>query len=347
MLPFLQYLRPICPKCSQPFPLIRSREDRKAYSEQLSRQGFFSTIWPEGIAVKCRQCGQTCKPKMNWSKAIWTIPLTIAAGFGVGYLLFIYIFAPMLKMVLQNMMLLILLVPLALVCGGLIGSIFGLGLAMSGYKMVPAETVSERQRLSKRQKIVIGIIYFGFLGAISAIGTGGWIAYTIKAVIYAVQWALIFSIYPFYWRKSKIGSVLLFVASIAILSLGSYFADWFDTKENGFVTKTYSNGTIYKGEMRRGDYQGKGKLLYSNGDVYEGDFKDGKFDGFGSYQWKGGTRTVGEYKNNKLNGKVKLYYENGDVFEGICKDGLKYCKGTFTGKEQSFVRNIDGSLDWR
>lgn len=72
-----------------------------------------------------------------------------------------------------------------------------------------------------------------------------------------------------------------------------------DDKEDGTI-KLYIDGVIrYDGEMKKGEYSGKGKYYYSNGQL----------------------RYDGEFKQSDYHGKGTLYDENGDV---IYKGNWKY-----------------------
>lgn len=75
-----------------------------------------------------------------------------------------------------------------------------------------------------------------------------------------------------------------------------------DDLPNGKVTVyyPYSDNLRYKGETKKGEYNGKGELYFESGEIkYKGDFKDNEFSGNGI-----------------------LYNENGDVIhDGKFKDG--------------------------
>ena len=64
----------------------------------------------------------------------------------------------------------------------------------------------------------------------------------------------------------------------------------------------WNNGNLrYEGEMKDGEYHGKGKLYCADGELqYEGEFKNSEYDGYGKlyyYDYYGKTVCIGEWKN--------------------------------------------------
>ena len=56
---------------------------------------------------------------------------------------------------------------------------------------------------------------------------------------------------------------------------------------NGKVNEYYYDTLIYEGNMKKGEYSGKGKAYYLDGTVeYEGEFKNGKYHGKGTFMMK-------------------------------------------------------------
>lgn len=68
---------------------------------------------------------------------------------------------------------------------------------------------------------------------------------------------------------------------------------------NGKVTEYYYDTLIYEGNMKKGEYSGKGKTYYLDGTVeYEGEFKNGKYHGKGTLYDEDGNKVYsGRWKN--------------------------------------------------
>ena len=47
------------------------------------------------------------------------------------------------------------------------------------------------------------------------------------------------------------------------------------------------NSEKYKGQIKNGQFNGKGKYMYKNGNFYEGEWKNGKQNGVGIFKNKG------------------------------------------------------------
>ena len=67
----------------------------------------------------------------------------------------------------------------------------------------------------------------------------------------------------------------------------------------GKVTEYYYDTLIYEGNMKKGEYSGKGKTYYLDGTVeYEGEFKNGKYHGKGTLYDEDGNKVYsGRWKN--------------------------------------------------
>ena len=83
----------------------------------------------------------------------------------------------------------------------------------------------------------------------------------------------------------------------------------------------YSNAKYVGKVNKKGQENGKGKMIWKNGDVYEGDWKNGKRTGKGKLTWKNGDKYEGYFKNDELDGEGTLEYSNGDIEVGIWKNG--------------------------
>lgn len=77
--------------------------------------------------------------------------------------------------------------------------------------------------------------------------------------------------------------------------------------QNGYGTKTYSNGNSYQGNFKNGKRHGKGKFKWPSGAMYDGNWVDGKREGQGQEILADGTIYVGEFQNDLKEGKGTLY----------------------------------------
>lgn len=81
-----------------------------------------------------------------------------------------------------------------------------------------------------------------------------------------------------------------------------------------------SNGDMYKGELFRGNFEGKGIYTFANGDYYEGGFKNGMIHGRG-FLSLGSVKTSyeGEFEQNSLKkgGEGKIIFGSKEIFSGV------------------------------
>ena len=92
----------------------------------------------------------------------------------------------------------------------------------------------------------------------------------------------------------------------------------------------YSDGSLYKGDIKNLLPNGQGTLALDDGSVYVGAFSDGKYSGNGSYTGADGTFYTGGYLNGKPHGQGTLRYADGSVYAGGFENGEKSGDGTFT-----------------
>lgn len=94
-----------------------------------------------------------------------------------------------------------------------------------------------------------------------------------------------------------------------------------------------NDSSVYEGELKDGEYNGKGKLTFPNRS-YEGEFKDGDFHGEGTLIFVDGTKIAGSWVKGRLNGRGTITMSDGKSLEGTfisgrCSDGvLRDKKGT-------------------
>jgi radial spoke head protein 1 len=103
------------------------------------------------------------------------------------------------------------------------------------------------------------------------------------------------------------------------------------TLENfsGFVPIQYSNGDVYKGNIKEGKRTGEAIYKYKSGANYEGNFCEDEFDRIGKLSYPSGEYYKGYFKNSKKEGEGMYYYKNGNSFSGIWENGVKNGFGTF------------------
>ena len=69
---------------------------------------------------------------------------------------------------------------------------------------------------------------------------------------------------------------------------------WKNGKCHGFGTKTFKNGTVYKGTWSEGRFE-VGKCTYPDKITYEGDWMEGKPHGYGIRSWPDGRKYEGKW----------------------------------------------------
>ena len=112
-----------------------------------------------------------------------------------------------------------------------------------------------------------------------------------------------------------------------------YMREIKDSQFNG-KGKLKSNNEDYEGDFVDGEKTGKGKITFKDGTIYEGNLNKGEFKGNGHMIWKNGYDYSCEFNGPLLNGKGKLTCPEGDVYEGDFK--IIY----FMGKENIFLVKI-------
>ncbi|GHU52735.1 hypothetical protein FACS1894132_03070 [Clostridia bacterium] len=132
-------------------------------------------------------------------------------------------------------------------------------------------------------------------------------------------------------KKSSVPLTFLAVGFIIVMSL--YSLGVIDMGGVTTVTeKKYSDFT-YTGEIKGGDFDGKGDITFADGSRYVGDFSGGRFNGKGIFyatDW----RYEGTFKNGEMTGQG-VVYANGDtltksadgVMEFISKQNWSYLGG--------------------
>lgn len=87
--------------------------------------------------------------------------------------------------------------------------------------------------------------------------------------------------------------------------------------------------STYKGELKAGRPDGKGRLVLRSGDVLEGQWRDGHLDGQGIRRSADGSRYEGAFKTGLEDGAGRLTRANGSIHDGSFRQGLPHGAGTF------------------
>ncbi len=124
---------------------------------------------------------------------------------------------------------------------------------------------------------------------------------------------------------------------------------------DGFGTLTFADGTTYTGYFEDGKYSSRldaagnisgGKLILADGSSYEGGFLGGVYHGEGTLSYADGSVFRGTFENGeRKNGKL-IYYD-GSTFEGEFKNDMRY-NGKYSWKsgesiEGYFENNMPAS----
>lgn len=113
------------------------------------------------------------------------------------------------------------------------------------------------------------------------------------------------------WGKSMQGWLILLVI-IGII----YLSRTNNSKKKTVVDFNLQKEDNYRGEIKDGKKNGKGKMIYANGDIYDGDWKNDKYEGKGKIIYSNGGFQEGNWKNGKLFGWGKSSFPNGPIYEG-------------------------------
>ena len=96
-----------------------------------------------------------------------------------------------------------------------------------------------------------------------------------------------------------------------------------------FMSKSYVDGSKYKGQFVNSKRHGLGIYYYSNGDIYGGHWANDVFDGEGFYIFNNGERYQGQLKAGKKHGQGRYFYANGRIYNGNWAFDNKNGKGSF------------------
>jgi hypothetical protein len=71
----------------------------------------------------------------------------------------------------------------------------------------------------------------------------------------------------------------------------------------GYGVFIWRNGDKYEGDWVNCLKEGKGHDTFNNGDSYKGEYKKGKFEGYGVYTWADNSYYEGYFVNGMKHGK--------------------------------------------
>ena len=103
-------------------------------------------------------------------------------------------------------------------------------------------------------------------------------------------------------------------------------------------------GIMYEGEIKNGKMSGKGIEKLNNGEVYEGEWENGTKNGHGIWRTYDGEEYVGLWKDGKKHGKGKTEFPNGDIYEGDYKDGKGNGKGVIKWSYSNEFDEYEGDI---
>ena len=82
------------------------------------------------------------------------------------------------------------------------------------------------------------------------------------------------------------------------------------------------DGSVYKGELRDGEYHGYGTLCFANRERYQGEWRRGLRHGVGTFTYSSGDIYNGEWRNHVPHGGGVFLYANGGKVNGTWKRGV-------------------------
>lgn len=95
---------------------------------------------------------------------------------------------------------------------------------------------------------------------------------------------------------------------------------------------TLPDGAKYEGDLVRGTFHGKGKLVWPDGHFYEGDFEFGQFHGEGVLK-TAVFRYEGQFTSGGATGEGEISYSNGDKYLGQVLEAVPHGHGVLTQRD--------------
>lgn len=133
-----------------------------------------------------------------------------------------------------------------------------------------------------------------------------------------------------YFSGEEVGTAKLDKSGKLTYSDGTvYVGDLSGGFRNGQGKLTYTDGSVYEGQFLNNEITGNGTFVYSSGDVYQGEFSDGEYNGFGTYKYADGRIYEGYYTDNMRNGQGKMTYADGSWYDGSYVNDARSGQGTY------------------
>lgn len=106
-------------------------------------------------------------------------------------------------------------------------------------------------------------------------------------------------------------------------------------------TVELSDGSVYRGEIRRDKFHGYGTLELENGQKYAGAWYRGRKEGIGTFSYPNGDSYSGEWRGDMPHGKGVYQYGNGGRVEGVWRNGmLRSGEGVYVATDGSRHRGV-------
>ncbi|MBB6482063.1 MORN repeat-containing protein [Spirochaeta isovalerica] len=90
---------------------------------------------------------------------------------------------------------------------------------------------------------------------------------------------------------------------------------------------TFSDGSIYRGEIREGKMEGKGYIQWPDGSSYKGEFRNNRMDGQGILTWPNGDIYSGMFTEGQMEGVGRLRWSGGKTFYGLFENNRRTNQG--------------------
>jgi len=97
-------------------------------------------------------------------------------------------------------------------------------------------------------------------------------------------------------------------------------------KENS-RSLTFSDGSIYRGELHKGKMEGRGYIQWPDGSSYKGEFHNNRMEGQGILTWPNGDIYSGTFNAGHMEGIGRLRWSDGKTFYGIFENNRRTNQG--------------------
>ena len=112
---------------------------------------------------------------------------------------------------------------------------------------------------------------------------------------------------------------------------GEWKDGWF---EKGIIT--YPDNSVFKGSMKKLEFDGYGYMRYSDGSIYTGNWEEGGQHGQGTMTYADGSSYDGEWKEGEKHGRGRIVFFDGSSFEGAWENGKIKGQGTLKFTDGSY-----------